>query len=90
MRIGKLLLFSDTHTHILSSFLPLSLGLNQSVKLSQALWDKSLILDTTRSIQFNIVSKGLKSERMSFWLNEAANDIRDLLLPTLEGPKAKL
>ncbi|KAL8826294.1 MAG: hypothetical protein Q9191_003889 [Dirinaria sp. TL-2023a] len=42
------------------------------------------------SIQFNIVSKGLGSERMSFWLNEAANDIRDLLLPTLEAPKAKL
>ena len=42
------------------------------------------------SIQFNIVSKGLGSERMSFWLNEAAGDIRDLLLPTMEGPKAKL
>ena len=42
------------------------------------------------SIQFNIVSKGLGSERMSFWLNEAAGDIRDLLLPTTEGPKAKL
>lgn len=42
------------------------------------------------SIQFNIVSKGLGSERMSFYLNEAAGDIRDLLLPTLEAPKAKL
>ena len=42
------------------------------------------------SIQFNIVSKGLGSERMSFWLNEALNEVRDLLLPTLEGPKAKL
>jgi len=42
------------------------------------------------SIQFNIVSKGLRSERMSFYLNEAAGDIRDLLLPTLEAPKAKL
>ena len=42
------------------------------------------------SIQFNVVSKGLGSERMSFWLNEAAGDIRDLLLPTTEGPKAKL
>ncbi len=38
------------------------------------------------SIQFNIVSKGLGS----FWLNEAANEIRDLLLPTTEAPKAKL
>ncbi|OCL10291.1 acyltransferase ChoActase/COT/CPT [Glonium stellatum] len=42
------------------------------------------------SIQFNIVSKGLGSERMSFYLNEAASDMRDLMLPTLEKPKAKL
>jgi carnitine O-acetyltransferase len=42
------------------------------------------------SIQFNVVSKGLGSNRMSFYLNEAAGDIRDLLLPTLEAPKAKL
>ena len=43
-----------------------------------------------RSIQFNIVSKGLGSERMSYYLNEAAGDLRDLLLPTLEPAKAKL
>jgi carnitine O-acetyltransferase len=42
------------------------------------------------SIQFNVVSKGLGSERMSFYLNEAAGDIRDLLLSTLEPAKAKL
>lgn len=42
------------------------------------------------SIQFNVVSKGLGSERMSFYLNEAAEDIRDLLLLTLEPAKAKL
>jgi len=42
------------------------------------------------SIQFNVVSKGLGSERMSFYLNEAAGDIRDLMLKTLEAPKAKL
>jgi len=42
------------------------------------------------SIQFNIVCKGLGSERMSFYLNEAAGDIRDLLYPSLEAPKAKL
>ncbi len=42
------------------------------------------------SINFNIVSKGLGSNRMSFYLNEAANEMRDLLLPTLEPPKAKL
>ena len=42
------------------------------------------------SIQFNVVSKGLGCERMSFYLNEAAGDIRDLMLQTLETPKAKL
>ncbi|KAH0534030.1 hypothetical protein FGG08_007365 [Glutinoglossum americanum] len=42
------------------------------------------------TIQFNIVSKGLGSERMSFYLNEAAGDIRDILLPTLHAPKANL
>lgn len=44
----------------------------------------------SNSIQFNIVSKGLGSDRMSFWLSEALNEVRDLLLPTVEGPKAKL
>ncbi|KAI9054865.1 hypothetical protein LZ554_002009 [Drepanopeziza brunnea f. sp. 'monogermtubi'] len=42
------------------------------------------------SIQFNVVSKGLGSERMSFYLNEACGDLRDLLMPTIEAPKAKL
>ncbi|GAM40303.1 carnitine acetyl-CoA transferase [Talaromyces pinophilus] len=42
------------------------------------------------SINFNIVSKKLGSDRMSFYLNEAAGDIRDLLLSTLEPAKAKL
>ena len=41
------------------------------------------------SIQFNIVSKNLGCERMAFYLNEAAGDIRDIMLPTLEN-KAKL
>jgi carnitine O-acetyltransferase len=42
------------------------------------------------SLQFNVVCKGLGAERMSFYLNEAAGDIRDLLMPSLEAPKAKL
>ena len=42
------------------------------------------------SIQFNIVSKHQGSERLSFYLNEAAGDIRDMLLPTLDPPQAKL
>ena len=42
------------------------------------------------SIQFNIVSKNLGCERMAFFLNEAAGDIREIMLPTLEAPKAKL
>ncbi|CAJ2512345.1 Uu.00g053600.m01.CDS01 [Anthostomella pinea] len=42
------------------------------------------------SISFNIVSKGLGSQKMSYYLNEAAGDIRDILLPGLEAPKSKL
>jgi len=42
------------------------------------------------SINFNIVSKGLGSNKMSHYLNEAAGEMRDLLIPTLEAPKAKL
>jgi carnitine O-acetyltransferase len=36
------------------------------------------------SIQFNIVSKNLGAERMAFFLNEAAGDIRDMMMPTIE------
>ncbi|KAG9257555.1 acyltransferase ChoActase/COT/CPT [Emericellopsis atlantica] len=42
------------------------------------------------SLNMNIVSKGLGSDRMSYYLNEAAGEMRDLLMPTVEAPKAKL
>lgn len=42
------------------------------------------------SLNFNIVSKGLGSQKMSYYLNEAAGEIRDLMSQTLEAPKAKL
>jgi len=42
------------------------------------------------NIQFNIIYKQIRAERMSFFLNEAAGDIRDTMTPTLEAPKAKL
>ncbi|KAI9892855.1 MAG: Carnitine O-acetyltransferase mitochondrial [Vezdaea aestivalis] len=42
------------------------------------------------SIQFNIASKRLGADRMSHYLAEAASEIRDLLMPTLEPAKAKL
>ncbi|KAI0429857.1 acyltransferase ChoActase/COT/CPT [Xylaria sp. FL1042] len=42
------------------------------------------------SLNFNIVSKSIGSQKMSYYINEAAGDIRDLMLPTLETPKAKL
>jgi carnitine O-acetyltransferase len=45
---------------------------------------------TTCSINFNIVSKNLGSDRMSYYLNEAAGDMRDLLIHSLEAPKSKL
>jgi len=41
------------------------------------------------SLQWNIVSKRLGAERMSHYLNEAAGDIRDLMVPTIES-KPKL
>ncbi|KAF3480496.1 carnitine acetyl transferase [Arthroderma uncinatum] len=44
------------------------------------------------SIQFNIVCKKIGAERMSFYLNEAACEVRDMLMPDLlkESEKAKL
>ena len=54
------------------------------------LWDVFVLQLTNGSIQFNIVCKHLGAERMNFFLNEAAGDIRDILMPTLEAPKAKL
>ncbi|KAI1177448.1 acyltransferase ChoActase/COT/CPT [Nemania sp. FL0916] len=42
------------------------------------------------SLSFNIVSKRLGSQKLSHYIEEAANEMRDLLLPTLEAPKAKL
>lgn len=42
------------------------------------------------SLNFNVVSKGLGSDKMSFYLNEAAMDMKDMLLPTVEAPKAKI
>lgn len=41
------------------------------------------------SLQFNIVSKHLGCERMAFYINEAAGDIRDMMMPELES-KPKL
>ena len=41
------------------------------------------------NIQFNIVSKNLGCERMAFFINEAAGNIRDIMWPTIQE-KAKL
>ena len=51
--------------------------------------DRLAYMINENSIQFNIVSKNLGGERMAFFLNEAAGDIRDIMMPTLES-KAKL
>lgn len=48
------------------------------------------ILTSHHSINFNVVSKGLGSDRMSYYLNEAAGEMRDLLMPTIEALKSKL
>jgi carnitine O-acetyltransferase len=44
------------------------------------------------SLNFNIVCKRIGANRMSYYLNEAANDLRDLLMPDLaaQPEKAKL
>ncbi|KKK15144.1 hypothetical protein P175DRAFT_0503044 [Aspergillus ochraceoroseus IBT 24754] len=44
------------------------------------------------SLNFNIVCKRIGAERMSYYLNEAATDLRDALMPDLvaEAEKAKL
>lgn len=44
------------------------------------------------SLNFNIVCKRLGADRMSFYLNQAAMEVRDLLMPDLlaEQEKAKL
>ena len=42
------------------------------------------------SIQFNIVSKNLGCDRMAFFLNEAAGDIREMFEATMPKDKAKL
>lgn len=41
------------------------------------------------SIQFNIVSKNLGSERMAFFLNEAAQDIKMIMMDELNKQKEK-
>lgn len=48
------------------------------------------MLTLLNSLNFNIVSKGLGSNRMSHYISEAASEMRELLTPTLESPKAKL
>lgn len=44
------------------------------------------------SLNFNIVCKRLGAERMSYYLNEAASDMRDMLMPDLaaQAEKAKM
>ena len=51
---------------------------------------RRLYTNLVPSLNFNIVSKKQGSARMSYYINEAANDMRELLLPTLESPKPKL
>lgn len=65
-----------------------------STPVARNSWGKSLLgtngaNESVCSIQFNIVSKKLGCERMSFFLNEAASDVRDMLMPGMVE-KAKL
>lgn len=51
--------------------------------------DRIAYMINENSLQFNIVSKHLGADRMSHFLNEAAGDLRDLMMPTVES-KPKL
>lgn len=51
----------------------------------------SILIDHS-SLNFNIVCKRLGAHRMSHYLNEAASELRDVLMPDLaaQAEKAKL
>lgn len=53
---------------------------------------KTMTMLTRCSLNFNIVCKRIGANRMSYYLNEAANEMRDLLMPDLaaQSEKAKL
>ena len=50
----------------------------------------SSLLTSLCSINFNIVSKKLGSDRMSYFINEAAQDMAEVMRTTLDHGKAKL
>lgn len=64
--------------------------MSRSFPQTKALVQSRFLLMDMNSIQFNVVSKNLGCDRMSFFLNEAANDLRDLMMPTVGAEKAKL
>lgn len=47
------------------------------------------IANSFSSLNFNIVCKRLGAERMSHYLNEAASELRDLLMPDLAAQPEK-
>jgi len=59
---------------------------------SPLVYKKDTEANNCDSLNFNIVCKRIGANRMSYYLNEAANDLRDLLMPDLaaQPEKAKL
>lgn len=53
---------------------------------------QKLLINNNTSLNFNIVCKRIGANRMSYFLSEAANELRDLLMPDLaaQAEKAKL
>ena len=53
---------------------------------------QKLLISNNTSLNFNIVCKRIGANRMSYFLSEAANELRDLLMPDLaaQAEKAKL
>jgi hypothetical protein len=77
-----------------SPFLPLSLLTNAHCEdipfTDLCSFRRIAYMINENSVQFNIVSKHLGCERMAFFLNEAAGDIRDMMSATMPKDKAKL
>lgn len=65
---------------------------NRYVPSQSLSWVSVGLNANNNSLNFNIVCKRIGANRMSYYLSEAANDLRDLLMPDLaaEAEKAKL
>lgn len=52
-------------------------------------WTKLSVLTNIYSLNFNIVCKRLGAEKMSYYISQAALELRDVLLPDLAAQPEK-